>query len=236
MNIREQVGQRITKARKHADLTIKKLAEITGLNPSRISNWEQGTRLIQLEEAMQLAETLKVPTTYLLCLSDETTNITNPNDTLLKIIKKLAPRVIPILDSQTAANHKVRQEISIKPQSELLTKYDHLPITQKNAGELSEDTFAYIVEDKSMLPVFSKGDIIIIEPTRRPRPGDYVLAQLKNQDTVVLRKYYERINPKNNNPMFELAPINQKDFITYHIKSERDGIIIGTMIECRHYV
>ncbi|WP_154699594.1 helix-turn-helix domain-containing protein, partial [Legionella pneumophila] len=45
MDIREQIGNRITKARKELGITIKELAERTAeLSPARISNWEQGTR------------------------------------------------------------------------------------------------------------------------------------------------------------------------------------------------
>ena len=45
MDIREQIGNRITKSRKAVGITIKELsARIGTLSAARISNWEQGTR------------------------------------------------------------------------------------------------------------------------------------------------------------------------------------------------
>ncbi|WP_457604303.1 helix-turn-helix domain-containing protein, partial [Legionella pneumophila] len=71
MDIREQIGNRITKARKELGITIKELAERTAeLSPARISNWEQGTRSPGPMEAKLLADQLNVSAAYLLCLTD----------------------------------------------------------------------------------------------------------------------------------------------------------------------
>ncbi|WP_238584688.1 helix-turn-helix domain-containing protein [Legionella moravica] len=64
------IGSRITQARRANELTIKVLAERTGLGAARIGNWEQGTRSPGSEEAMILSKELRVAASWLLCLTD----------------------------------------------------------------------------------------------------------------------------------------------------------------------
>ncbi|KTD73789.1 helix-turn-helix domain-containing protein [Legionella tucsonensis] len=72
MNIKKIIGSRITQARKANGLTIKALAERTGLGAARIGNWEQGTRSPGAKEAMILSKELQVAASWLLCLTDDT--------------------------------------------------------------------------------------------------------------------------------------------------------------------
>ncbi len=65
------IGGRITQARKANGLTIKALAERTGLGAARIGNWEQGTRSPGPEEAKVLSGELQVAASWLLCLTDD---------------------------------------------------------------------------------------------------------------------------------------------------------------------
>ncbi|HFC9291575.1 TPA: helix-turn-helix domain-containing protein [Legionella pneumophila] len=65
------IGSRITQARKANGLTIKVLAERTGLGAARIGNWEQGTRSPGPEEAKTLSKDLRVAASWLLCLTDD---------------------------------------------------------------------------------------------------------------------------------------------------------------------
>lgn len=78
MNIKKIIGSRITQARKANGLTIKILAERTGLGVARIGNWEQGTRSPGPEEALILSKELRVAASWLLCLTD------NPLGELIK--------------------------------------------------------------------------------------------------------------------------------------------------------
>lgn len=70
MNLKKMIGSRITQARKANELTIKVLAEKTGLGTTRIGNWEQGTRSPGPEEAKILSRELRVAASWLLCLTD----------------------------------------------------------------------------------------------------------------------------------------------------------------------
>ncbi|RMX00312.1 helix-turn-helix domain-containing protein [Legionella jordanis] len=71
MNMKKIIGSRITQARKANGLTIKVLAERTGLGAARIGNWEQGTRSPGPEEAKILSRELQVAASWLLCLTDD---------------------------------------------------------------------------------------------------------------------------------------------------------------------
>ncbi|HAU0992127.1 TPA: helix-turn-helix transcriptional regulator [Legionella pneumophila] len=71
MNMKKIIGSRITQARKANGLTIKVLAERTGLGAARIGNWEQGTRSPGPEEAKTLSKDLRVAASWLLCLTDD---------------------------------------------------------------------------------------------------------------------------------------------------------------------
>lgn len=70
MNTKKLIGNRITQARKANGLTIKVLAEKTGLGATRIGNWEQGTRCPGPEEVKLLSQVLHVAGSWLFCLTD----------------------------------------------------------------------------------------------------------------------------------------------------------------------
>lgn len=98
--------------------------------------------------------------------------------------------------------------------------------------DLSEQSFAMVIEGSSMLPQFTEGDKVIIDPAVTPRPGDFVVAKNKS-DEVTFMKYRPRGTGERGEMVFELVPLND-DFPTLH--SERDQLrLIGVMIEHRQY-
>ena len=97
MDIKEQIGNRITKSRKALGITIKELsARIGALSAARISNWEQGTRSPGPLEAKLLADQLRVSASYLLCLTD------NPEGEL-SLSNGGGTRFIPLLTMKEAS-------------------------------------------------------------------------------------------------------------------------------------
>lgn len=60
------IGNNIRKYREQSGLTQKQLAEILGLNNSRISNWEQGANNPPADMIAKLCETLNVSASELL--------------------------------------------------------------------------------------------------------------------------------------------------------------------------
>jgi SOS-response transcriptional repressor LexA len=98
--------------------------------------------------------------------------------------------------------------------------------------ELSEGAFALEIKGDSMLPDFSPGDRVIIDPDIRPQPGDYVVAK-NGEDEATFKKYRLRSINDQGDPVFELVPLNP-DYPS--IRSDQVPIhIVGTMVEVRKY-
>jgi len=98
--------------------------------------------------------------------------------------------------------------------------------------DVSEQTFALIIEGPSMLPEFNDGDKVIIDPALPPRPGDFVVAK-NTEEEATFKKYRPRGTSDRGEMVFELVPLND-DFPT--LQSERDHLrIIGVMVEHRKY-
>lgn len=60
-------------------------------------------------------------------------------------------------------------------------------ITRPPALLGAKDLYAIYFRGESMMPRFEPGEVAIVDPTRPPRPGDYVLVQLNNgeEDDVI---------------------------------------------------
>lgn len=220
MDIREQIGNRITKSRKELGITIKELAARTKvLSPARISNWEQGTRSPGPIEAKLLAENLKVSASYILCLTD------NPQGELSHASGS-GPRFIPVLTMKDALHAK-----------ELISSgYDYTANHERtiivdglNKSHHREYLFAVIIEDNSMQPEFNVGDLVVIDAQLTPKPGDYVLAYLAAKKQSVLRQYGEA-----EGCLFQLLASNEL-WAAINVKSD-DVVVVGVVVEYRRYL
>lgn len=104
------------------------------------------------------------------------------------------------------------------------------------AGKLSKGAFALRIRGQSMTRPdgdgFHPGDIIIVDPRIKPKPGDYVVAFLQYENKSTFKKYRNRGNNKNGDPIFELVPLNP-DYPTITVDESYPGRIIGTMMEYR---
>ncbi len=89
------------------------------------------------------------------------------------------------------------------------------------------------VEAEDMAPQILAGDVVFLDPTLIPQPGDVVFARVEN-DVLVLRKYRHRGRDSKDLPIQELVPLNL-DFPTFILDSTHPGSILGTMIEHRRY-
>jgi transcriptional regulator with XRE-family HTH domain len=70
VEITKEQGRRLRDARGVLKLTLREVSERTkgAVSPSRLSNYEQGLRLLKPREALRLAEALGVTAAYLLCV------------------------------------------------------------------------------------------------------------------------------------------------------------------------
>lgn len=129
-------------------------------------------------------------------------------------------RMIPILSFTQIREWKI---YGTKIDLSKITNW--IPISE----EISQDSFALILNDKSMAPRFDLNTVIIIDPTPVIMdtyvPNYYVLVYLAQEDFVVFRQ----LNIVNNTKLF--IPIN-KNLYKDTLLQEKD-IVLGTCKEAR---
>ena len=219
MDIRVQIGNRITKTRKELGITIKELAARTiELSPARISNWEQGTRSPGPLEAKLLAENLNVSASYLLCLTD------NPQGDLIQNPENKF-RHIPVLSMKDAPHAK-----EILEQQEPFIFEKTILIDSLNPSIKNTILYAVLVEDSSMQPTLSPGDVVVVDGELQPNPGQYVLVYLTQKKQAVLRQYGEA-----DGCLFQLLASSDLWAIV-SIKDAHEAAVMGVVVEIRKYL
>lgn len=96
----------------------------------------------------------------------------------------------------------------------------------------SRETFVLTVRGNSMEPDFKEGDVVIIDPRVKPRPGSFVVAK-NGREEATFKKYRPRSIDVLGNEVFELVPLND-DYPTMR-SSDQPIEIIGTMVEHRRF-
>jgi SOS-response transcriptional repressor LexA len=194
LNIKKEIGKRILEARKAQCLTLKELGERAGgLKQTRLTNWEQGTRAPGPEEIKLLAQVLDVSPAFLMCLSDERK---------VKKIKKHS-HLIPLLDHHQACDAKVHID-ALRDQASS-DNVALISVSTMLLPELSADAFALKMVDESMTPDIRVGDVLVVDLSVYPKPGDYVVALI--EDEIIVRKY-KQLSASKDAPEYELVSLN----------------------------
>jgi transcriptional regulator with XRE-family HTH domain len=91
MNFKVESGRRLQAARQNKRLSLAKLSQLLDglLSPSRISNYEQGTRGFTIKEAKALGRVLGVDPAYLLCADTEDEDMTPQERDLMRNFRAL---------------------------------------------------------------------------------------------------------------------------------------------------
>lgn len=194
LNIKKEIGRRILEARKAKGLTLKALGELAGdLKQTRLTNWEQGTRTPGPEEIKRLAKALDVSPAFLMCLSDD-----------IQVKKTKSPsHLIPLLDHHQACDAKLHIH-AIREQG---TTNDvvFISVSAVLLPKLSDEAFALKMLDESMMPEIRVGDVLIIDPSVYPKPGDYVVVKVADKPETIVCQYKKL---SYTSPEFELLTLN----------------------------
>ncbi|HBI21192.1 MAG TPA: XRE family transcriptional regulator [Legionella sp.] len=224
MNLKDQIASRITKARKAKGITIKELsARIGTLSAARISNWEQATRSPGPSEAKLMAGVLHVSPAYLLCLTD------NPKGELT-LTGEDGARFVPVLMMKEAPHAKEMIQSNAEPSLLFDDREKAVVVDHFNKSNVNACLFAVTVEDSSMQPEFSPGDLVVIDAERAPNPGDHVLAYFPPRKQTVLRKYGEA-----EGCLFQLLANNEL-WATVNVKGGDEAVVCGVVVEHRRYL
>jgi SOS-response transcriptional repressor LexA len=224
MSTKQSIGHRITSSRKKLGITIKALADRTEqFSAARINNWELGTRSPGPPEAIILADALGVSPAYLLCLSD------SPKGDL-HLQAEILPRYLPLIslaETNMDINELKTRLTSLTPYSDDKQK---VTLDRDSKSPIGQHAFAIIISDNSMAPNFKPGDLIIADRDKKPNPGEFVIAHLKETNKNIIRKYRETNHNTLNHFHAELIASNP-DWPSMTV-NETDAIL-ATVIEYR---
>lgn len=203
------IGERIRKMRKERNLTQQDLArKLKDVSHVAISQWESNTTKPNAENLYELSTLFGCDFGWLLKGGDgDATNA--------KLILNISAVQIPILRYEDIIEFDVAHPFIQTTGEYIMTDI-----------QSSASTFALKLKGDSMIPAFSDGDMIIIDPLEKPEPGEFVLAQVGKD--ILFRKY--RID---NLDKFSLQPLNS-DYPAIS-SSEAKIKIIGTLVEHRIY-
>lgn len=96
--------------------------------------------------------------------------------------------------------------------------------------ELSDKAFALQIKGDSMEPEFKEGDLVIVDPSIKPTPGEFVVA-MNGESEATFKKYRELGYDEHERIQFELIPLNPDYTIISTLNQQIR--IIGTMVEHR---
>jgi phage repressor protein C with HTH and peptisase S24 domain len=137
--------------------------------------------------------------------------------------KAIAPSIIPVLNGVDKLRSDFKEKIS-KPD------LDSEFILSERAD--TKGLIAFRITDESMEPAFQKGDIVIIDTSTKPAPGEFIVAS-DFESAFLFRKFRELDNISSLNAGYSLIPLNSD----YPVVTVIDQMtkIIGTMVEQRIY-
>lgn len=116
MDFKMESGRRLRRAREAKNLKLAELAALVdGVGVSRISNYEQGLRLMRQPEAIKLAQVLDVSPAYLMCIDEDS---------------KLPPKIKRLIEMYEAADSRGKKTIELVAESQASMNIKHLSYLQ----------------------------------------------------------------------------------------------------------
>lgn len=216
MGSTETLGERIRARRKEFKLSQMQLAQkMSGITHSSISQWEQNLSKPNADNIYELSIILDCDIGWLLKGQKDYTNICAANPLATdKIVPILSAEEIIQCDADSSDQSIIKDDI-------IMT--EHHSVQQR---------FGYYLIDDSMESDFYAGDLIIIDRTLQPEPGEFVLAQVDDSAHLIFRKLIVE-SASQDKPVFCLVPM-AKEYPT--ISTAHHSIkIFGVMIEHRIY-
>lgn len=214
-------------------LSQKAFAEKYGFgSPANLGQYLNGRRPLNVSLSAKLAKVLGVDIAdFSVRLAREAAElgISTGSSANVAMLKTKQNKKVPILSYVQAG--------TLTGQGQILDKLKAIDVGDfiNVDDDYPDDVFALIIRGSSMEPEFKDGDTIVINPSLRPEPGDFVVAGLLggpgDDPEATFKKYRPRGYSREGNETFELVPLND-DYPT--ISSEITHCqIIGVMIEHR---
>lgn len=192
--------------RSRRGLSQVELAELLGVKPGTVGNWEAGVNGAPRKRLKEIADKLEVSMEFLTGEPEmelREAPSAHYNAKHLGIVKK--GHRIPVISFTRAG----------------LVDFDYADLDGQMDDSIESDikdpnSFGLVVEGDSMEPKISAGDIVVVAPNDRPRNGDLVVARLAKTEGVMLKIFShdgERIRLTSYNPAFPPLEFKEEDFV-----------------------
>lgn len=218
----ENLGTRVRKKRKELDLTQEALGRLVGISGQAVSQIERGdTSQAKGDTLLGLARALRTTPEEL-----QTGRPPTGHKTLSRG-PALSGRWIPVISKIPAGGPREMVDAYAPG-----TGMEEIMLDAEISARIGEYAFGLVVEGESMTPDFKAGDIVVIDPSREAKPGDFVAAKMESTQDVTLKKYRERQPDERGKPVFELVPLNP-DYPTITVNNGNRAQIVGVVVEHR---
>lgn len=207
------IGKNIRFRRKQLKMTQEQLALEVNSDAGNLSRIERGKQGIPLDKIQLYAQALHCQVSDLIA-SDNLSK--KQHDSLPVGLMR-----IPVL-----THHEAQMWDQIKTKDFALLDREWIVVS----SEISKYSFVLIVRDDRNSPDLKQGDVLIIDPSVTPEPGDIVLVESAIKSEAILGKYRYRVD-ESGEEQFEVYPVNN-DFDTLQSSSHKLRII-GVVIEHR---
>lgn len=220
----------IKKKRKELGLTLLEIAKYVGVSEATVQRWESGNiKNVRFEKIALLCEILHASPAEIMGWDDldVTTSKVFPNWTPGESIPE-ALENIPKENLKFSVRIPVLKYAPIKlPISEVKEIIDYEEISEElnQQGEL----FGLKIDDDSMKPRFSVGDIVIVKRQTTVEDGDYVVVCIDDGRNMI-RQFYR------SNSGVKLIPMNPSYDPEFYTNKEVKSLpvrIIGKVVELR---
>ena len=212
--------ERIAKVMAETGMTVGRIAEVTGVSSSAVTQWKDGpTKTLKTAPATKLSAATGFSALWVATgVGPEKTG--QPFDANVRRAPDCV-REFPVISHIQAGSL-----------TEISNPYGPGDGFDVEFGEDDVSQWAFFLEIKgdSMLPDFRPGDRVLIDPEVSPNPGDYVAAK-NTKLGATFKKYRVRGINESGQEIFDLVPLNP-DYPVMR-SDEHHLEIIGTMVEHR---
>ena len=228
------LSERISWVMQHFNISQSELGRIAGIKQPSVASWLSGrTKNMKSGPALAICSKLPINQNWLVNGVGEPLSSTDTAPTPL-VQSNVEPvrghmKRIPILSYVEAGNPNGVGQIYARQTA--LENGDFIWVDE----ELPDDCFALRVVGHSMEPDFQPGDVLVIDPTINPIPGDFVVAsrvsRASDELETTFKKYRPRGYDEHGREIFELVPLND-DYPKYDSRIEQ-LTITGVLVEHR---
>lgn len=220
MKAKMTIGQRVSAARKERGWNQSELARAAGISQPTVSAIESNTTTakdIKMETLVRIAAATRKPLSYFVGEGGELFDI-RPHLNAEPVNEKFHSRLPLISFVQAGARGDANDPYHPGAAEEWI---DFM-------GTASVSAFCLRVRGQSMVRAdgtgFPEGCLIAIEPTRKPRSGDFVVVRFNDSDEATFKQYFVE------GPIRLLKPLNP-EFPTLTVTP--DAQLVGVVFEKR---